>query len=268
MASKAVDAYTLDESGVTPNPKPGTQISAHNRVDYLTHANFHKHLLGEGLPKIYRNFSSSLARRLPLLDVQEEWRCLPDVMDFWLPTMTSAMNEAIAGPLLECVNPSFTQNLLKYYPYLQSLMKGTPRLLVPEAYQLQESLIGDVKIWHAIARARFQESEINPETGNDPWWGSAFIRERQQMLKRVDGWDYESIASSDFGVLWGYVNHFAMLFIKGYRLKGRNPQSQCQHTSHGYLGNHRSLQKQASLIQSQDRARSCQLFRNSLIRRR
>ncbi len=203
MAPKALDAYTSDISGITPNPMPGSNIAPHNRIDYLTHSNFHKHLLGEGLSKIYRSFSTAFTRRLSLLEIQDDWRQFPDLMDFWLPTMTSAMNEAIAGPILDCVNPNFTQDLLRYYPYLQSLMKGVPRWCIPEAYRLQKSLIQDVKIWHAIARARFQESDINKETGNDQWWGSAFVRERQSILGNIDNWDYDSIASSDFGVLWG-----------------------------------------------------------------
>lgn len=203
MAPKAYNMYTLDNSGVLPNPKPQSHVAPHNRIDYLTHASFHKHLLGEGLPIIYRSFAAALMRRLPSLDIQDEWRQFPDMLDFWMPPMTSAMNEAIAGPILECVNPNFTQDLLRYYPYLHTLMKGFPRWCFPKPYWLQEGLIRDVKRWHAIARACFQESHVDKETGCDPWWGSAFIRERQSILGKVDNWDYDSMASSDFGVLWG-----------------------------------------------------------------
>lgn len=203
MAPKAYSMYTLDDSGVLPKPRPGSHIAPKNRIDHLTHASFHKHLLGKGLPILYRNFAAALMCRLPSLAIQDEWRQFPDMMDFWLPPMTSAMNEAIAGPILECVNPSFTQDLLRYYPYLHSLMKGFPRWCFPEPYRLQEGLIRDVKRWHAIARACFRENHVDKETGRDPWWGSAFIRERQSILGNVDNWDYDSIASSDFGVLWG-----------------------------------------------------------------
>lgn len=120
-----------------------------------------------------------------------------------MPPLTASMNEALAGPILECVNPNFTRDLLRYYPFVQQLMKGIPKWCIPEAYRLRKKLIQDVKQWHAIARARFQETDINENGGSDPWWGSAFMRERQNILKKVDNWDHDSIASSDFGILWG-----------------------------------------------------------------
>ena len=203
MSPKAVNMYTLDTSGIYANPRPGSSIKAHNRVDHLTHANFHKHLLGDGLKKLYTEFAVSFSNRLPALGIQDQWIQQPDLLDFWLPSMTSAMNEALAGPILECVNPQFSSDLMKYYPYLHSLMKGVPTWMTPEAYRLQKSLIRDVATWHAIARVRFQASDIDQSTGRDPWWGSAFMRERQNILQGVDNWDAHSIAASDFGIFWG-----------------------------------------------------------------
>ena len=203
MAPEAVNVYDLDNSGIHVKPVPGSQIAPQNRIDHLTHANFHKHLLGEGLSKIYGGFLVSLTNRLPLLNITDEWKCFPDLVRFWLPLMTSAMNEALAGPMLECISPEFTDNLLNYYPYLHSLMKGVPSWLIPEASRLRQGLIRDVAAWHSIARARFRESDVDPATGRDPWWGSAFMRERQTILRRVDLWDANAIASSDFGIFWG-----------------------------------------------------------------
>lgn len=203
MPAYATDMYTLDDSGVATKPKPGSSVKPSNRVDHLTYANFHKHLLGEGLSGLYQSFAASLMHRLPSLDIQEKWKYCPDLEDFWLQPMTAAMNEAIAGPVLECVSPKFAADLLQYYPYLHPLMKGLPRWLIPKAYKLQRSLVRDVEIWHAIARARFQADDVDPKTGRDPWWGSAFMRERQKILGQIDNWDLHAIAVSDFGVFWG-----------------------------------------------------------------
>lgn len=117
--------------------------------------------------------------------------------------MTSAMNEALAGPIIEWVNPGFAKYLLQYYPYLHSLLKGWPKWLFPEAYRLQKSPIRGVATWHAIARTRFQASDIYKTTGYDPWWGSALMWERQEILRYVDNWDAHSIAASDSGIFWG-----------------------------------------------------------------
>lgn len=70
-------------------------------------------------------------------------------------------------------------------------------------YRLRDKLIQDVKQWHAIARVRFTETDINQDGDGDPWWGSACMRERQKILLNVDNWNHDAIASSDFGLLWG-----------------------------------------------------------------
>jgi hypothetical protein len=41
--------------------------------------------------------------------------------------MTSSLNEAMAGPILEYVNPNFTRDFLKFMPIVHSLMKGLSR---------------------------------------------------------------------------------------------------------------------------------------------
>lgn len=203
LSPKALSMYALDTSGVMVAPKPGSDVAPHNRIDHLTHASFHKHLLGPGLNGLYRSFLAALLVRFPSLNIKDEWTEFPDIMEFWLPPLTATMNETLAGPILECVNPNFTQDLLSYFPYSHQMMVGTPRWCIPKVYRLREKLIQDVKQWHAIARKRFHETDINEDGGADPWWGSAFMRERQNILKKVDNWDYDAIASSDFGVLWG-----------------------------------------------------------------
>lgn len=203
MDFKAYNMYTVDTSGILPKPKPEANVAPHNRIDHLTHASFHKHLLGEGLPVFFRRFSAALVGRLPSLNIQNEWTEFPDIMGFWMFSLTASMNEALVGPVLESIDPNFTQDLLKYFPYIQDVMKGLPRWCVPEAYRLREKLVQDVKQWHAIARAQFRDSDIDKDGRADPWWGSAFMRERQEILEKVDNWDRDSLASSDFGVLWG-----------------------------------------------------------------
>ena len=203
MTPKAVDMYTSDTSGIHSNSREAGLVAPKNRVDHLTHANFHKHLLGEGLLRSYQRFSIALLGRLPSINVQDEWTEFPDIMDFWLQPLTASMTEALAGNVLECLDPNFNNTLLRYMEYTPDLMKGLPRWWIPEAYRLRQILIRDIKQWHALARARFKESDVDEDGSADPWWGSAFIRERQNFLREVDNWDADAIASSDFGILWG-----------------------------------------------------------------
>ena len=203
MNPEAVNMYDSDTSGIHSKPVGASRTAPWNRIDHLTHASFHKHLNGEGLLKTYQRFSGALLSRLPALRVQDGWTEFPDIMDFWLEPLTASMTEALVGNVLECLDPNFNNRLLQYMQYTQHLMKGLPRWWIPEAYRLRDVLVRDVKQWHALARARFKESYVDADGAADPWWGTAFIRERQKFLGKVENWDADTIASSDLGVLWG-----------------------------------------------------------------
>jgi hypothetical protein len=203
MALEAVNMYNLDNSGILPQPDPRSDVKPHNRIDHLTHAGFNKLLNGDGLSNLYLRWSQSFACRLQSLGIGDNWMDVSDIMDFWMPSLTASLNEAIAGPLLECVNPNFTKDFIKFLPFVHGLMKGLPSWCLPGALSLRASLHRDVKQWQAIARARFRASDIDSNGDADPWWGSACIRERQKILTSVDNWDHDTVASSDFGLLWG-----------------------------------------------------------------
>ncbi|MCJ1245233.1 hypothetical protein MMC30_002436 [Trapelia coarctata] len=201
MCQKAVNMYSLDTSGILP--KPTSDVAEHNRIDYHTHADFQKLLNGDRLANLYRRWSTSFTNRLQSMGVEKDWAEFPDIVDFWMPSMTTSLNEAMAGPILECINPNFTRDFLKFFPYVHGLMKGLPKMFLPEAFQLRDSLNRDVKQWHSLARTLFKESDIDADGDADPYWGSGSIRERQKMLLSVDNWDHDAVAASDFGLLWG-----------------------------------------------------------------
>jgi cytochrome P450 len=204
MALEAVNAYNIDNSGIQQSPLPHSNVAPHNRVDFQTHAGFIQLLSGDGLQRLYMRWSSSFARRLDVLDIRrDEWTESSSIMDFWLPPLVASLNEALAGPILETLNPNFTQNFIAFVPYAHALMKGLPRWLAPEAHRLRNSLTRDVKQWQDIARGCFRAQDVASDGDSDPWWGSAFFRHRQQYLMAVDAWDHEAVASSDFGLLWG-----------------------------------------------------------------
>lgn len=198
--------YTRDNSGILPKPEADSDVVAHNRIDYHTHAGFHKLLNRERLANYYKRWSASFVDRLRLLNISNKWTEIPDIMDFWMPPLTSSLNQALAGPILEQINPNFTYYFLEYFPYVHDLMKGLPRVLCNRGYALRDSLIQDVKLWHKIARIGFKEADVDEDGDFDPWWGSECIRERQKVLHKVENWDDDAIASSDFGLLWGQVD--------------------------------------------------------------
>jgi hypothetical protein len=136
------------------------------------------------------------------MGIGSDWVEGPDIENFWMTPLTAALNEAMAGPILENLNPTFTKDFIEFLPYVHRLMKGYPRWSMPRAFALRESLNRDVKTWHAIARA-CSPPHVDVEGGGDCWWGLTAMRERQAIFEKVDDWDHDSIASSDFGLLWG-----------------------------------------------------------------
>lgn len=156
MTSKAINMYTSDTLGINLKPEGGSQVAPHNRIDYLTHSTFHRHLLGEGLLRYHQRFSTALLGRTPSLKIQDAWTEFPDFMEFWLQPLTASMNEALTGNILECLIPNFNHDFLTFVHYSLDLMKGLPKWWIPEAYRLRESLTKDVNQWHATARAFVQ----------------------------------------------------------------------------------------------------------------
>jgi hypothetical protein len=74
--------------------------------------------------------------------------------------------------------------------------------MVPKSYRIRDSLIQTVKHWHQIAKQRSAE---NPSMNGDEnfFWGTEFLRKRQEVFRTVDDYDEDSIAVEDFAALWG-----------------------------------------------------------------
>ncbi|KAF5869941.1 putative nacht and ankyrin domain protein [Botrytis fragariae] len=203
MNPKAVQAYVLDESGLNAKTHPQSNISTHNRVDFITHVGFLRLLTRDGLSGLYRRCSLEFSYKIQVLGIGQEWAEHTDIMKFWELPLIASMNRAIAGPLLEAINPDFTEDFLEFLPYAYQLVKSFPPWLIPRAYSIRKKLVATVKSWHSIARSQFEDHYVDADGDADPWRGSRCIRERQDYLSKVDDWDYDSMAVSDFGLLWG-----------------------------------------------------------------
>jgi hypothetical protein len=194
--------YSQDDSGIHPKPVSTSSIAPHNRVDHNTHKTFMQIFSGDGLNTLFRRWHESFSRRLGNLQIADEWIESSDFEKFWMPSLVGSLNEAMVGPILESVNPTFTDDFIEFYPYAHSLMKGIAQLFMPRATALRESLMRDFRTWHSVARAGFRDTDVE-EDNTDRWWGLSAIRERQRLFTQVDGWDNDTLASLDFGLLWG-----------------------------------------------------------------
>ena len=203
MDKRTVNMIEKDNSGILPLPHADSIVEPRNRIDYHTRVGFNKNLNGDRLKNMFKRWASIFEKQLEGLPINTEWTEGEHIMDFWIPVVSRSVNETIAGPLLECINPDFTRNFLEYLPYAHTLMKGFPKWCIPRAASLRTNLIQTVRQWHAIARSCFNAVNIDVNDGADPWWGSAWIRERHKFFKEVDGFGTDAVASLDFGLLWG-----------------------------------------------------------------
>ena len=205
MHAKSLSVYEADDSGDRAEPYPGSTTASHNRIDFLTHASLVKFLSGPSLSRLFERFNKSLADRFNTLAIDSEWEEIPDLLDFIQMELSTAVLEAMMGPQLIGQNPTFVEDLFKYDSAIPALSKGLPRFMDPNAYAARDRMLFMIKRWHAYAREHFDEGVVSLDGDFDPFWGSEHMRYRQKVLWNVDGFDADAIASSDLGLIWGYV---------------------------------------------------------------
>ena len=202
MPKKAVNTYLLDDSGSCYQPHPGSNVKPENRVDYLTNQSLLRFLSGPGLSPFLQRFTVILTKRLNDLEIGDRWVERPDFLEFFQHEMTPVVIEAMCGPVLLSQSPSFARDFWEYNLWLPALSKGLPRFLIPDAYKIRDKLLDNIKEWHAYARKHSDRTNFDDVGDADPYWGCEFIRARQQMFLRMDNFDYDALASSDFGAIW------------------------------------------------------------------
>ena len=202
MPTKALELYSLDNSGLNAKPLPNTAVASHNRVDHLTHLSIAKFTSGKGLQGFYDRWITAFKVNLQSLDVGDEWVEVPDLVNFFKEEFGAAATHAICGPILMRANPKFMRDLDEYDQCMPYLTKGFPRWMIPKSYAVRNKLLGDIKEWHSIAREQFMESSIDPDGDFDPFWGSEFIWTRQKLFASMDNFDYDAYAASDLGFIW------------------------------------------------------------------
>ncbi|KAF2680556.1 cytochrome P450 [Lentithecium fluviatile CBS 122367] len=203
MPKRAARRISKDNSGFSPQPQPGTHVEDRNRVDFLVHQNLLRFLKGPGFDPFYRRFEKNLASQLDKLSIGHDWVTMPDLYDFVTREVMPPGLEAMCGPYLMSHNPDFCKVFWEYNAAIPTLAKRLPKMLNRTAYELRDSLLKDIKAWHAWARCNFDDSKVSEDGQYDPFWGSGFMRERQDMFMGIDDFDFDSIASEDLGAIFG-----------------------------------------------------------------
>ncbi|KAI0169136.1 cytochrome P450 [Hypoxylon sp. FL1284] len=207
LPTRALSLYDRDDSGGGHVPHPGSTVEAANRIDYHVHQSLTRFMEGKGLSPFWNRFADDITQRLHSLHgrVGSDWDHHADLMKLVGDEATISIVNALCGPYLLSVNPNFLQDFWNFDRNLQTYLQGIPWFLAPRAYAARDRALNAVKIWQQHARDHYKDSALGAD-GDDPLWGSSFFRERQDMFLKMDGFDYDAIASEDFGAIWAARN--------------------------------------------------------------
>ncbi|KAF2710377.1 cytochrome P450 [Pleomassaria siparia CBS 279.74] len=207
MPEKAIESYTIDDSGPYRKPHPNSNVAPHNRVDFLTHDSLLRGLTGSAMGPTFKRYQSIVQRNLDTEGVGEEWKEMPDLFLFFRNHIGKAQLESLFGPSLLRINPGFVDDLWAYDEEVKHLAKRFPRFLIPNAYRVRDRLLAQIKNWYQYARVQFGEDAMDENGEWDPFWGSSMNRQRQAMLLNIDGQDDDSVASTDLGLIWTSITN-------------------------------------------------------------
>ncbi|KAI1759270.1 cytochrome P450 [Hypoxylon sp. FL1150] len=207
LPAKALSLFDKDDSGGGSVPHPGSRVEARNRIDYNVHQSLIRFLEGKGLPPFWNRFADNVTKQLHSLHdrVGSDWDYHADLMKVVGDEATTSIINALCGPYLLSLNPSFLQDYWDFDRNLQTYLQGIPWFLAPKAYAARKRVLDAVKIWQQHARDHYSDAAMGAD-GDDPFWGGSFFRERQNMFLEMDGFDYAAIASQDFGAIWAARN--------------------------------------------------------------
>ncbi|PSN67991.1 cytochrome P450 [Corynespora cassiicola Philippines] len=209
MSEAALAPYRADDSGPFPRPHPKSGIEERNRVAYLVHRNMTTGMVGKGLGPARERLEGGVRRRVGEVlggGSEDGWVEREDLLRFVYEIVGLAVIEALCGPLLLECNPTFVEDFWVYDAKVPFMARAVPRWVMPKAYRARETLLKQLKNWYTTARSRFKKEGLGSD-GDSSAWGSEMMRERQEVLLKVDGQDDASVAAIDLGFIWASVSN-------------------------------------------------------------
>lgn len=131
-----------------------------------------------------------------------DWTQMDDLNGVIKDLAGASVIEALFGPSMMALNPTFVQDLWSFDADLPWFARGIPPFLMPKAHKNRQNLIDQILRWYAYARENFHEEKIEENGDGDPVWGSEMMRYRQKVLFQVTGRDDDAMARLDLGLAW------------------------------------------------------------------
>jgi len=205
LPAKGVELYDKDDSGGNAVPHPDSNVEPRNRVDYNVHRSLLRLLEGPGFLRFYQRLQDNLTEHLynlhdRLAGSGVEGELHDDMFAMFRDMYTVPTFNAFCGEYLLKLHPGFVDDFWKFDRDLQIYLQRVPWFLAPWAYATRKRAINAVKDWHLYARENYRDDPAKEI--DDPFWGSFVFRERDNMMREMDGYDDEAIACQGFALIW------------------------------------------------------------------
>ena len=196
---KDMKFFHKDNSGLTHDAHPNSQVRPEDRIFYLMHKATVDFLAGPYLAATSRAFQTALRERInDDILIGDDWIELPDLYTWLRPHISHATVKAMCGSFFLSLNPTFVQDFWKFDKAMPKLLQGWPRWMNPSAWQAREKCIEGMRRWRKLCDGPDTSAPVDPV-----FPGNEMIRARWRYFSKMNGLSEEGIASSDLGILWG-----------------------------------------------------------------
>ncbi|KAK7712443.1 hypothetical protein SLS64_004827 [Diaporthe eres] len=207
MPKSAIHIYQNDKSGIGVIPLPGSTVPPHLRVWQHQHKTATRFLQGDALKAHGTRFIEYLSAELSNCNLPgpvnaEAWVQIDDFYKWWTHRLFTAAITALCGPHLVRLNPTFVEDFWEYIDHTPTISKFYPRFLAPRAYRSRQRVLDAIKRWHVYARDHSDYRLNGPEDPDwDEYWGSKWLKVRQEWGQDSGEMDDDALASDDLAVI-------------------------------------------------------------------
>ncbi|KAK8013216.1 hypothetical protein PG991_009487 [Apiospora marii] len=200
MPPKWLAILAADDSGLNAKPHPASKVEPQNRAQHILSRGVHSNLSGPGftssLERFRKNLVLSVSEKGPAGDGDEF--VVQDFRRFVHHTVGLSLVQAVFGPSLVRVNPTFMEDLYELDRVLPWLARGIPAFLMPKAYSARRRMHQDFRNWYSFDRYHLDRTDSC--ACEEAYEGSTWMEQRQRTIREIE--DEDTVASVDSGAAW------------------------------------------------------------------
>lgn len=198
-----ISFYDNDNTGFDSAPHPdANEVKPLHRIHYVVHVQSIKYLSGTGLKPMSARFMENVGKELTSSGIGRVWLEMPDFFEFCQFKLLHASLNAMFGPYLTALSPDFVSDFWKFDQCTTYLLKGFPRFMIPGSWAARKKCLQSLKRYNEYV-CRLHEADGSKDyEGEDPFFGTEFIRKRKEAFSKMEPMDADAIASEHLAIMW------------------------------------------------------------------